>query len=75
MGYRRPCAKCQNRAYREFDYVKLHLYQNGFFKGYRYWTSHGEIEPTEYANVGSSTQQNLYDNMAPTSIWSERYIP
>ena len=30
-------------------------------------TSHGEIEPTEYANVGSSNQQNLYDNMAPTS--------
>ena len=65
--YRCPCTKCGNRAYRAPDDVKLHLYQNGFVKGYWYWTSHGEIEPTEYANVGISNQQNLYDDMAPTS--------
>ena len=61
--YRRSCAKCQNRAYREPDDVILHLYHNNFVKGYWYWTSHGEVEPTSYDNVGSSNAQNLYDTM------------
>ena len=34
--YRYPCAKCQNRAYREPDDERLHLYHNGFLKGYWY---------------------------------------
>ena len=58
--YRCPYAKCQNRTCREPDDVKLHLYQNGFVKGYWYLTSHGEVEPTSYDNVGSSSAQNLY---------------
>jgi len=48
--------------------VRLHLYQNGFVKGYWYWTSHGEVEPTSYNNVGSSNAQNLYDNMVLSPI-------
>ena len=61
-----PYAECQNRAYREPDDVRLHLYQNSFVKGYWYQTSLGEVEPTSYYNVGSSNAQNLYDKM----VWS-----
>jgi len=66
--YRCPCAKCQNRAYREPDDVKLQLYQSSFVKGYWYWTSHGEIEPTEYDNVGNNNAQNLYEHMVPSPM-------
>ena len=48
--------------------MRLHLHQNSFVKGYWYWTSHGEVEPTSYDNVGSSNTQNLYDNMVSSPI-------
>ena len=66
--YRCPCAKCQNRAYREPDDVRLHLYQNGFVKGYWYWTPHGKVEPTYYDNVGSSNAQNLHEHIISSPI-------
>ena len=48
--------------------MKLHLYQNSCFKGYWYWTSHRETEPTEYSNVGNSNTQNLYEHMGPSPM-------
>ena len=59
--YRCLCVKCQNRAYKVPDNVKLHLYQNSFHKGYWYWPSNGK--PREYGNVGNGNPQNLYEHM------------
>ena len=73
--YRCPCVKYQNRAYREPDHVKLHLYQNGFVKGYWYWTSYGEVEPTSYDNVRSSNAQNLYEHMVSSLIHVDNTEP
>ena len=32
------------------------------------WTSHGEIEPTEYDNVRNSNAQNLYEHRVPSPV-------
>lgn len=37
-----PCIKCGNRPWLEVKEIKLHLFQQGFCKGYYRWTYHGE---------------------------------
>lgn len=50
-----PCRKCVNSFWREGSEVREHLICDGFLKGYRTWTLHGE--------VSSSMNHGNYDGV------------
>jgi hypothetical protein len=47
-----PCRKCVNSFWREASDVREHLICDGFLKGYRTWTLHGEAS-SSFTNHGS----------------------
>ena len=58
-----PCHKCKYRKLLDIEFIRYHLYKDGFNPDYCIWTEHGETLPLEnefgFSYFGSSLTGGL----------------
>ncbi|GJN06859.1 hypothetical protein PR202_ga24628 [Eleusine coracana subsp. coracana] len=62
-----PCRKCVNSFWREASKVREHLICDGFLKGYRRWTLHGEAI-SSCVNLGDNDPDFIQENSEDDDI-------
>ncbi|GJN29342.1 hypothetical protein PR202_gb17563 [Eleusine coracana subsp. coracana] len=65
-----PCRKCVNSFWRDASEVREHLVCDGFLKGYRTWTLHGEASSSN-VNHGNNDVPEITDEVSKDDDISE----